>query len=165
MNLRADNQQAGFTLIEILVAFSLLLVGMAGIISMFAAGMRLERAGSLAFDGAVILDELSPEIIEDFRLQRAANKAGGVELRIERSEVKGHPGMTYSARAIPFPDDEEGHGYLVNVFVMPAGVAEEDAFSQGWLPVRLRPRFEELVRKAQEEPEPSSAAGGAQRSR
>jgi len=154
--------QGGFTLIEILVAFSLLLVGMTGIITMFATGMRLERAGSVAFDGAVVLDELQPQIIEKLRKMRAQDGGAG-ELSIARTDVPGQPGLTYTARAVPFPGDEDGHGYLVNVFVMPAGVTEEDAFSLGWLPVRLQPRFEELVRKAEEEPEPR--ANGAHRSR
>lgn len=163
MNARVK-RQAGFTLVEILVAFALLLVGMTGIISMFSAGLRLERAGTRAFDGALLLDEITPAVREEIRARAAG--ASGEEIVIGRTPVPDRPGLSYDAAARPIEDSLDGRGYLVRVRVFSAGADEDDASSFGWLPMELEPSFDELTATAGTQSRPKdggSASNGALR--
>ena len=137
-------ETAGFTLVELLVAFSLLLVGMTGIIALFAAGLRLERQGTLEYEGAVLLDELRPRVRQALLEQL---KAGDAEsLGIERTAVPSQPGLFYQADAVRMPDDPLGHGWLVTIKVFARQTAGEREYSLGLMPMRLGPEYDELVR-------------------
>ncbi|MEZ6196100.1 MAG: prepilin-type N-terminal cleavage/methylation domain-containing protein [Planctomycetota bacterium] len=141
--------EGGFTLIEVLVAFSILLVGMTGIIAMFGTGLKMERRGRNAFDAALVLDELRPRVRRE--LDRKVSQGAQGDIRLESREVPGYPGLSYSVRAMPAPGETAGRAWLVDIRVAPTGTAEEDAFSFGWLPYRLAPTFEELVRRSMED--------------
>lgn len=145
-NSRAD---AGFTLVEILVAFTILLVGMTGIIAMFGTGLKMERRGRDAYESALLIDELRSEVRKELRARVKAGAAG--EIRIEEREVPGQPELRYRVRAVPIPEAKEAGGWLVEIRVAPPGTDEEDAYSFGWLPWQLGPEYDELVRKTLED--------------
>jgi prepilin-type N-terminal cleavage/methylation domain-containing protein len=141
--------QAGFTLVEVLVAFTILLVGMTGIIAMFGTGLKMERQGRDAYESALSIDELRP-LVRDELLARVAKGASG-EIRIEERELPGRPELRYRVRAVPIPEREARDGWLVEIRVAPPGTPEEDAYSFGWLPWQLRDTYDELVRKSLED--------------
>lgn len=141
--------EAGFTLIEVLVAFTILLVGMTGIIAMFGTGLKMERRGRDAYESALMMDELKPAIRRELR-DRVKKGASG-EIRIEEREVPGQPELRYRVHAVPIPEAKDAGGWLVEIRVAPPGTDEEDAYSFGWLPWHLGPEYDELVRKTLED--------------
>lgn len=140
------SSQSGFTIIELIIAFTILLVGMTGIITMFSAGLNLERAGSLRADTALILDELQPVVHR--RLHAQLLEGEDEALSLIREPVPGFPSLDYDARCVPMPNDELGRGFLVTITVYAPAQPEEKTFSYGPLPMILEPSHEELVQKA-----------------
>ncbi len=141
---------AGFTLVEILVAMTVLLIGMTGIITLFSTGLSLERRGSLAVDAAVALEDVMPEVrrqIEE-RLQEAED-VDAVDL--PRNPIPGWLGLDYLARARRMPDLNNPSAWLLEVTVVARGTPPDRGLSYGFLPVRFGRTYETLVREAERE--------------
>jgi prepilin-type N-terminal cleavage/methylation domain-containing protein len=143
-------EQAGFTLIEILVALSVLLVGMAGVISLFSTGLSLERKSSTSIDAAVALQDVIPKVHAEMEL-RLKGSPEAEAFRIQRTKLDGWVGFDYSADAIPIVGAVDGSAYLLKVTVIPQGQPEEDGYSYGYLPLSLGVNYEDLVRAAKKE--------------
>jgi prepilin-type N-terminal cleavage/methylation domain-containing protein len=137
--------EAGFTLIEVLVAFSILLVGITGIITAFSAGLALEREGSMTFDAHHLLEELGPTVKSDLMVRTQAGESG--DLRLTRRPVPGYPGLEYEVQAMPMPDDVLGHGYLVKIDIIAQRPGGERRTSLDYVPMILAPSTEDLVRR------------------
>lgn len=141
---RAD---AGFTLVELLVAFSILLVGMTGIITMFATGLSLEREATLSFEATTVLEDLRPEVIERMRLEVTGGRQGQ-GMTLQRRPVEGYPGLQYEVRAIQAPEDPWDRVWLVEIVVLAPTTSGFREFSNGMLPVVLEPTYEERIKEA-----------------
>ena len=139
-------QESGFTIIELIIAFTILLVGMTGIITMFSAGLTLEREGTLRADTARILDELQPLVHR--RLHDQLSQGDDGDLSLIREPVPEFPHLDYDARCVPMPNDEQGRGYLVTITLYAAAEPAEKTFSYGPLPMILEPNPEEMVQQA-----------------
>ncbi|MCA9321177.1 MAG: prepilin-type N-terminal cleavage/methylation domain-containing protein [Planctomycetes bacterium] len=146
MNQPATSKQSGFTLVELLVAFSILLVGMTGIIAMFSAGLSLEREATLEFEAEAAIDELAPIVRSRLLALVAQGESGNVELPLE--PVPGRPGLDYEVSALAMSDLGARGGYLVRVRIIPRGRGADDAIDHGFLPMRLGREFEDLVRES-----------------
>ncbi len=144
------SREAGFTLAEILVAMSVLLVGMAGIIGLFTTGLSLERRSSLAIDTAIALRDVEP-LVRDHMLARLREGADLEELAIPRSPLPGWEGLDYVAEVKALPGVETHEGYLLKITVVPRGVREDRGFTWGFLPLQLRRPFEDRVHQARQE--------------
>lgn len=138
---------AGFTLVEILVAMSVLLLGMAGILGLFTAGLSLERRSSLAIDTAVALRDVEP-LVRAATIKALAEGNEDSDLNIPRSPIPGWIGLDYVAEILPLPKSETNEGYVMKITVIPRGAQEKDGFSYGYLPLRLGKTYETLVREA-----------------
>lgn len=143
---RNSAANAGFTLIEVLVAFTILLVGMAGIITAFSAGLTLEQEGRTAFEGGFYLDELRPLVRDQLIAKILSGQSG--DLKIARSEVPGRPGLFYEATARAMPGDSLGYGYLVKIDVIAPRPGGDRRESSEFSPMILAPSQQELIRKA-----------------
>lgn len=141
-----DQQRAGFTLVELLVAFSIMLVGMTGIIAMLSAGLSLERQSTLVVEANLTLDELLPLVKRELALQ--VSEDGGQSLAIARTQVPGRSDLDYAVDAEPMPDSPDGTEYLMRLTVWAKGAADDDGFTYGYLPFRISTTYEELVRKS-----------------
>ncbi len=146
---KSTRPRRGFTIIELIIAFTILLVGMTGIITMFSAGLTLDREGTLRADTARILDELQPTVHR--RLFEQLQQGGDGGLSLTREVVPGFPHLDYDAQCLSMPNDEQGRGYLVTITLYSPGEPDEKTFSYGPLPMILEPDPEEMVQKALEE--------------
>ena len=149
MTMVRPESQSGFTLVEVLVAFSILLIGMTAIIAMFATGLKLERKGRAAFDAAVVLDELRPAIRAELANLEATGAAS--DFAVENREVPGYAGLYYSVQARPISGATAESAWLVEIRVAPAGTPPQDAFSFGWLPFRVQTPHATRVRQSLED--------------
>ena len=138
--------ERGFTLVELLVAFSIMLVGMTGIIAMFSAGLSLERRSTLMVEANLSLEELLPHVRRELALQ--AKEGGGGALAIARTQVPGRNDLEYAAEAEPMPGSLDGSEYLMKLTVWATGAADDDGFSYGHLPFRIVATYEQLVRQS-----------------
>ncbi len=147
---RSEFAQGGFTLAEILVAMSVLLIGMAGIISLFTAGLNLERRSSLAIDTAVALRDVEP-LVRAETVRRLASGDKENDLDIPRTPIPGWVGLDYTAKILPMEGNESNEGYVMKITVIPRGAPEDKGISYGYLPLRFGPTYEEMVRAASQE--------------
>ena len=138
-------RDAGFTLLGVLVAFTILLVGIAGIVTAFSSGLTLEREGALAFDSHYLLEELAPTIKAELRERVARGESGQIEIR--RRDVLTRPGLAYEATAIQAQGDRLGQGYLVKIDIVSQSPRGERRTSLDWVPMILGPSPEDLARK------------------
>ncbi len=137
---------SGFTLIELLVAFSILLVGMTGIVGLFSAGLNLARDAEVELDAAAAQDELHGLVRE--RLRALTRDGADGEIHLDPEPVPGREGLEYAVDALPYPGEVDFPGWLVRIRVIPRGAPEDEGYDWGYLPMSLRPSFEELVRES-----------------
>lgn len=96
-------QSGGFTLIEILLALGILLIGLTGVLGLLTFGAAMSRAAALRRDAAAateavfadLEERMFPLVVED-GLERV-----GEPIDVGDRPVPGHPGLTYRARAEP----------------------------------------------------------------
>lgn len=143
---RGLRDNSGFTLVELLVAFSIMLVGMTGIIAMLSAGLAMERRSTLVIEANLALEELLPRVRAELALQ--TNEGGGASLAIARTQVPGRNDLEYAVEAEPMPNSSDGTEYLMKLTVWATGAVDEDGFSYGYLPFRIARTYEELVRES-----------------
>ena len=135
---------AGFTLVELLVAFTILLIGMTGIITMFSAGLMLEREGDLLQDTSLVQSELESEVRRELA-RRVAAGGESIDLDFARREVPGRLGLEWQADVVPVPDDDTGRAFLVRITVFSPGAPREREFTWGYLPVAVAPDHAKLI--------------------
>jgi type II secretory pathway component PulJ len=100
-----DTRRGGFTIIEVVLAMMILLIGMSSILGLLSFGATMTRTAELRTRaanaaGAVVTDleeTLFPLVVVD-----GLEVPGEPEV-IERRPVPGHPGLVYSAQATPNP--------------------------------------------------------------
>lgn len=100
--------RAGFTLIEVLLAMALLLFGMASILGLLSFGAGLARTAALRGASADAIESVMTDLEE--RLFPLTRNEAGDEVVGEPKErvdepVPGHPGLSYSTRSLPNPEN------------------------------------------------------------
>ena len=98
--LGARRNTSAFTLLEVVLAGALFVLGVSTILSVFNFGSALTRTAELRAVGAEAVDAIARDLKENlFPLH--ADGSVGPPLEIENREVTGHPGLTYSVRTTP----------------------------------------------------------------
>ncbi len=99
---------SGFTIVEVVVAMGLLLLGMSSILALLSYGAGMTRTAQLRTAGASAVEAIVADMEEGlFPLvlhEEAFAPVAGEPEAIEDRAVPGHPGITYSAVAEPHPD-------------------------------------------------------------
>jgi prepilin-type N-terminal cleavage/methylation domain-containing protein len=115
-NLRSGSPRGGFTILEVLVAMSILLVGMTAILGLLSFGAAMTRTAALKSAAAISVEALVADLEETlFPLVQAPGSNEwlvGPPIAIEDREIPGHPGVSYSARASGDPNDNRPGGPL-----------------------------------------------------
>ncbi len=150
--------RAGFTIVEVVLAMFILLIGMTTILGLLSFGAALSRTASLRAGAANSIEAIVADLEENlFPLVLVdGEEAAGEPVPIERREVPGHPGLVYSARAVPNPELPRVEGlpreYRVDVEISwsSAGAKKSRKFSTLMLRQvpfgqRLRLRFVEGI--------------------
>lgn len=102
-------REAGFTLVEVVLAMGVLLLGMSVILGLFSFGAALSRTAALrtsaaAASGAVMAD------LEETLFPMLEDGTAGEPTDLVDREIPGHPGIVYSATSTPNPDQLDWPG-------------------------------------------------------
>jgi len=107
---RGSGRGAGFTIVEVVLAMGLLLLGMSAVLGLLTFGAALARTASLRTGAAAAAEAVVADLEETiFPLavdETTGERSAGEPHAIAGREVPGHPGLVYSARATPVPAPE-----------------------------------------------------------
>lgn len=104
---RAGAPRRGFTLVEIVVAMGLLLIGMSSLLALFSFGAGLTRTAQLRTAGAAsveaVVQDLEETLFPLVQVEGAIGPVAGEPREIIDRELPGSPGVLYTAVATPNP--------------------------------------------------------------
>lgn len=115
-NRRTKQSTGGFTLLEVVLAMFILLIGMTSILGLLSFGAALSRTATLRSSAASALEAVVADLEETlFPLVLVdGEEVAGEPETIEARGVPGHPELVYSARAtrLPLPEESGRRGAL-----------------------------------------------------
>jgi type II secretory pathway pseudopilin PulG len=107
-------RRAGFTIIEVVVAMGLLLLGMSSILGLLAFGAALSRTAQLRNAAAQSVEAVVADLEESFFPLVPDPETGellvGEPVAVSGVPVPGYPGLTYSATPSPDTGDDSTPG-------------------------------------------------------
>ncbi len=141
--------RAGFTLVEVVLAMFVLLIGMTAILGLLSFGAALSRTAALRAGAANGIEAVLADLEETlFPLEVGPDgvERAGEPRAIERREIPDHPGLSYSARATANPEDPLEYRVDVEVTWSLSGSSRSRVFTTLLLKEvpfgeRLRTRF------------------------
>ena len=107
--MRNSHQEAGFTIIEVVLAMFVLLIGMTTIIGLLSFGAATARTAQLRAASANAVTAVMADLEENLFplvLVEGFEVAGEPYVFVDRP-VPGHDDLTYSAHAVPNPDQAD----------------------------------------------------------
>ena len=143
----------GFTLIEVVLAMFVLLIGMTTILGLLSFGAALSRTATLRAGAANAIEAVIADLEETlFPLEVGPDglETAGEPRAIEKRPVPGHPGLVYSASATVNPDDPLEYRVDVEITWSASGAQRSRKFTTLLLREvpfgeRLRSRFVEGI--------------------
>lgn len=140
--------EAGFTLVEVLVALMVLLTGMVGVFALFAAALELQKEATERLDVAMNLSAVMSQVQSDLSERMEGKDAKGAEsLNGETFPVPGNEGYRYRVTLEPIPDDPSGRGFLCKVVILARHRGEERAYDMGYRPIVPEPDNDARIRR------------------
>lgn len=112
----ARHANAGFTLIEVVLAMFILLIGMTSILGLLSFGAAMSRTASLRAGAANSIEAVVTDLEETFfplELDAAGDEVAGEPHDFKDRPVPGHPGLMYSTTSAQNP--ENAREYRVDV--------------------------------------------------
>jgi len=144
-------RRAGFTIIEVVLAMFILVLGSTAIIAFLTYGASTTRHAQLRTQAATAMDAVIADL--DHELFPYENGALGEPVEIEGREVPGAPGVVYSARAFQNPRDPREYRVDVGISWESGGMQRHKEFQL----LRLRElSFGERLRREFVEKEPTA---------
>lgn len=109
---RSMSRRAGFTIVEVVLAMGLLLLGMSAVLGLLTFGAALARTAALRTGAAAAAEAVVADLEETiFPLEidaQTGERSAGEPHDITGRGVPGHPGLVYSARSTAVPAEEAG---------------------------------------------------------
>ena len=101
------HRNAGFTIVEVVFAMFILLIGMTSILGMLSFGAALARTASLRTESSHAIEAILADLEETlFPLEEVdGNEVVGEPVDVLDRVVPGHPELRYTARAMPDPEE------------------------------------------------------------
>ena len=144
---RSGPGEGGFTLLEVLVALTILAVGGVSIIALFAAAVQLQYKSAIEDQVGLLLPEIEAEAqdIVD-RFDYSADQTGPED--IEWKDARDRSGYRYQVRFVPASEDLAlpGEGWWIDVDVEPPGPGRAIEFPRMWFLKRQVFSAEDLER-------------------
>jgi Tfp pilus assembly protein PilE len=143
---RARRNDGGFTIVEVILAMFILLVGMTSILGLLSFGASLTRTAHLRTNAAAAVESVMSDLEETFF--PLVNGEAGEPKKIERREIHGVADVVYSATPVQNPDRPIEYRVDIEMTWTSSGVELEKNFSTILLREvpfgeRLRRRFVE----------------------
>lgn len=118
-----SSRSAGFTIVEIVVAMGVLLLGMSAILGLLTFGATMTRAaamrGSASTSVEAVVADLEETLFPITRDPQTGDWSVGEPATVTSVAVPGYPGLTYTAKAVPDPSELSARDgplrYLVTV--------------------------------------------------
>ncbi|MAG57295.1 MAG: hypothetical protein CMJ83_13460 [Planctomycetes bacterium] len=146
--MNAAVRQAGFTLIEILVAMGILLMGMTGIFAVFAASLALQKEATERFDVSMQLSAVMAQVQGDLAASLDGKSAGdATRLSGQRFPVPDNPNYSYRVWLEPIPDDPSGRGWFCRIEIIAKSRGDERVYDMGYRPIIPEPDNDARIRK------------------
>ena len=147
--------RSAFTIIEVLAAMAILLMGMASILGLLAFGASMTRNAALKSAGASAIEAVVADLEEGFFPMVTDETSGelrvGEPTAIVDRPVPGHPNLTYMATGTPDPLDKYTPGgplrWRVDVQIRWLTAGEERAKTFSTVLLRQVPFGERLRRQ------------------
>lgn len=108
MKRSTPSARAGFTLIEVVLAMFVLLIGMTSILGLLSFGAALSRTASLRSGAANSIESVVADLEETLfplELDPDGDEVAGEPRDVTARALPGHPGLTYTTRSTPNPDN------------------------------------------------------------
>ena len=128
-------KQGGFTLIEVLAAMMVLLVGMIGVFALFASSLSLQKEATERMDVALNLSAVMSQVQADLADRVEGRGSGGTTLSGQTFPVPGNEGYSYRVTLEPIPDDLSGRGFFCRVEIIARYRGEERVYDMGYRPI------------------------------
>ncbi len=141
-------RRAGFTLIEVVLAMGILVIGATAIIAFLTYGASTARHAQLRTQAATAMDAVIADLRHEIFPYENGELGGPVE--IEERAVPGARGVVYSAEAFMNPENEREFRVDVHMTWQSAGVRRSKKFQV--LQMRELPFGERLRREFVEKP-------------
>ncbi len=100
--------RAGFTLIEVVLAMFVLLIGMTSILGLLSFGAALARTAALRGGAANAIEAVVTDLEETLfplELDEQGDEVVGEPRDVSKRELPGYPGLLYSTRSTPNPEN------------------------------------------------------------
>jgi prepilin-type N-terminal cleavage/methylation domain-containing protein len=139
-------RDSGFTLIEVLLAMGLLVIGMTGILTLFSVALDLEAKAAERHEVASAMPEVINRIADDLK-----GRPLSAESRSNRRVANEFPlteGSRYKCSYVVehFPGDHDGRCVFARVQIIVPAPGGERAIDFGYLPVVLPSPNAALIR-------------------
>ncbi|MBK8178226.1 MAG: hypothetical protein IPK67_04900 [Planctomycetes bacterium] len=150
--------RAGFTIVEVVVAMGLFLLGMSCVLGILSFGAALTRTAALRNDGASAMEAVMADLDEQLfpLVVDGASVSAGAPGEIAARTLPGRPDVTYTAVATPNPAQKGYPGgaleYRVDVTVAWTSGGRTKSRQFTTLCVREIPFSERLRRQFVEKP-------------
>jgi hypothetical protein len=108
-------ERAGFTIVEVVLAMALLLIGMTTILGLLSFGAAMARTAQLRSGSANAIEAVLADLEEGLFplvVDGDGREVAGEPAPVVDRPVPGHPGLVYSAEAVPDPDAGAAGGPL-----------------------------------------------------
>ena len=140
------SSERGFTLIEVLMAMSLLVIGMTGILTLFSVALDLEARAAERHDIASAIPEILNKIADELKGKPIVSDSRSGK-RTE-GEFPLTDGSRYKCSYLvePFPGESDGRCVLAHVRILVPAPGGERAIDFGYLPVVLPSPNAALIR-------------------
>lgn len=105
---REAGESAGFTLIEVVLAMLVLLVGMTAILGLLSFGAALSRTASLRSGASGAIDAVVANLEESLfplQLDELGDEVAGAPRDVVEQEIPGYPGLLYTTRSVANPEN------------------------------------------------------------
>jgi prepilin-type N-terminal cleavage/methylation domain-containing protein len=124
--------RSGFTLIEVVMAMFVLLIGMTSILGLLSFGAALSRTSSLRQGAADTIEAIVADLEESLFplvVDESGNELADEPVDVQDRPVPDRPGLTYSTTSRPNPDDPREYRVDVEIHWATGGTQRSKRFT------------------------------------
>lgn len=132
MSTPRTSRRSGFTIVEVVLAMGILLIGATAIIAFLTFGSATARHAQLRTQAAAAIEAVEADI--DHHLFPLEDGVLGEPVELTDRPVPGVPGVLYTARATPNPELEREYRVDVSMTWESGGMKR----SKDWTMIRIR---------------------------